>query len=97
MPLGETHVQYAAIDGFVSFELYRQIKIIERGRAYLVPIAPPPPLALEPIETYCPSCLVKQEEEERAIDAMQGKRCMPPPPGYVDDGAPSKLWGDFRA
>ena len=22
---------------------------------------------------------------------------MPPPPGYVDDGAPSKPWGDFRA
>ena len=32
MPLGETHVQYAAIDGFVSFELYHQIKIIERAK-----------------------------------------------------------------
>ena len=73
-------MQYAAIDGFVSFELYRPIKIIERGR------------------TYCPGCLVKQEEEaERAFDAMQAKRCMPPPPGYVDDGAPSAPWGDVSA
>ena len=86
-------MKYVAIDGFVSFELYRQIKFIERGRARLVPIAPPPPLAPEPIATYCPSCLVKQEEEERASDAKRGKWCMLPPSGSKDDGAPSALAG----
>ena len=98
MPLGEINPPHAVVDGFVSFNLYHQIKIIERGRAHLIPIAPPPPPAPQPIATYCPSCLEKKEEEERARDANRGKRCMPPP-GNKDDGAPSVLaggWDDVR-
>ena len=61
-PLEEINLKYAAMDGYVSFQLYYQLMIIERGRQHLVPIAPPPPppAPQPPIATYCPSCLEKE-------------------------------------
>ena len=90
-PLEEINLRYAAVDGYVSFELYRKLKIIERGRAHLVPIAPLPPAPQPPIATYCPNCLEK-EEEESSRGAKRARQFMSPP-GSDDEGAPSALAG----
>ena len=58
-PLEEINLKYAAVDGYVSFQLYYQLMLIERGQQHLVPIAPPPPTPppapQPPTATYCPS------------------------------------------
>ena len=61
-PLEEINLKYAAVDGYASFQLYHQLRIIDKGRQHLVPIAPPPPppAPQPPIATYCPSFLEKE-------------------------------------
>ena len=46
-PLPELNLDYAAVDGYVSYELYRKIQRIEMG--------------LQPQPKYCPGCLAKVE------------------------------------
>jgi hypothetical protein len=47
MPLPEVNLRYAAIDGYVSFELYRRLKKINDGQRQAQPI---------PREVVCPDC-----------------------------------------
>jgi len=41
-PLDPINIEYAAIDGYISYELYRKIRIFEYGQRHLVPLVPPP-------------------------------------------------------
>ena len=47
MPLPQVNLRYAAIDGYVSFELYRRLKKINDGQRQAQPI---------PREVVCPDC-----------------------------------------
>ena len=40
-PLDATNIEYAAIDAYVAYEVYRQIRIVNYGQRHLVP--PPVP------------------------------------------------------
>jgi len=42
-PLHGSNIEYAAIDAFVAYELYRMIRIMNYGHRHLVQQAPPPP------------------------------------------------------
>jgi hypothetical protein len=41
-PLDPINIEYAAIDGYVAYELYRKIRIFNYGQRHLVPLVPPP-------------------------------------------------------
>jgi hypothetical protein len=46
-PMKEANLHYAAIDGYISYELYRKIKIINDGQSHLHP---------KPTKAICPDC-----------------------------------------
>ena len=41
-PLDPINIEYAAIDGYVAYELYRRIGISNYEQRHLVPLVPPP-------------------------------------------------------
>ena len=61
-PLDDINIHYAAVDGFVSYELYRKITDFMKGQRHLMPKEPKPP---QPKAEYCPSCVHAIAEAQR--------------------------------
>ena len=54
-PLLMLNLQYAAIDGYVSYELYRRIKVVNDAQRHLLPA---------PTQVICPRCKYDYDGEE---------------------------------
>ena len=59
-PLPEANLRYAAVDGYVSYELYHTIKRLERS--------------LQCQQPYCPGCLAKERStmKRKEVDDDDG-------------------------
>ena len=58
-PLDPINLEYAAVDGFVAYDLYRRIKLMMKGLRHLQP-------KLQMKAEYCPSCVSKIQEAKRS-------------------------------
>jgi hypothetical protein len=54
-PLAKLNLKYSAIDGYVSYELYRRIKIVNDGQHHLQPI---------PSRNICPNCKTEEDSSK---------------------------------
>ena len=53
LPLDATNIEYAAIDAYVAYEVYRKIRIVNYGQRHLVP--PPVPRGTSTASEYSDS------------------------------------------
>ena len=90
-PLDDVNIHYAAVDGFVSYELYRKINDVMNAQVHLKPKEPKPP---KPVPHYCPRCVQEIEEAKerrRKRAAWEG-----PDAGWKDNSwqeGSSNTWG----
>jgi hypothetical protein len=82
-PLAKINLDYAAIDAYVSYELYRRIKTINYGQRHIQAI---------PVQVVCPSCM-------RVVESLTRNKCPQwheeKPPLWDDDGHP--LWDEDKS
>ena len=62
-PLSENNLTYAILDGYVTYELYRRITLVNQGQLHLVNLA------------MCPCCLIRHAvKAESSSESSRKKR-----------------------